>query len=78
MTETDAIALLVNKANALNRLPKKSDFTPLEISKIKSKLGPWNRALERAGLKEISPLYLVKRAKILEKREKEVSNEKVN
>lgn len=47
-----AAGLLRKKAEELNRVPKKSDFDPLEISHIKAYLGPWPRALEYAGLKE--------------------------
>lgn len=57
MTEQDAINMLISKANELGRLPKKSDFLPVEVSRIKAKLGAWNRAIEKAGLKEVSPLY---------------------
>ncbi len=69
MTEQDAIKMLQDKATELNRLPKKSDFLPVEVSRIKAKLGPWNRALEKADLKEISVLYLQKRERIKNKRE---------
>ncbi len=34
------------------RYPKKSDFTDVEVSMIKSFLGPWPRALEASGIKE--------------------------
>ena len=71
MTEQDAINMLQIKANELGRLPKKSDFLPVEISRIKAKLGPWNRALEKANLKEVSPLYLQKRERINKKKKKE-------
>lgn len=47
-----AAELLLKKANELGRIPKKADFEPLEISRIKAYLGPWPRALEYAGLKE--------------------------
>lgn len=43
---------LRRKAAALGRLPKKEDFDPVLISRIKAYLGPWPRALEAAGLKE--------------------------
>lgn len=33
------------------RLPQKSDFTDEEVCFIKQSLGPWPRALEKAGLK---------------------------
>ena len=36
----------------LGRLPRKSDFDVVTLSRIKAFLGPWPRALEAAGLKE--------------------------
>lgn len=68
MENVSAIKLLQNKAEQIGRLPKKSDFTPNEICFIKAKLGPWNRALESAGLKEISPLYTAKKERVKTKR----------
>ena len=47
-----AIMLLQEKASALGRPPKRSDFSGSEVCLIKQKLGPWPRALEAAGLKE--------------------------
>ena len=47
-----AIERLQAKARELNRIPKKSDFEPEDVARIKSNLGPWPRALEQAGLKE--------------------------
>lgn len=44
------IALLREKSRQSLRLPKKSDFTNEEVSRIKSFWGPWRRALEAAGL----------------------------
>lgn len=46
-----AINILIQKSKELNRLPKRSDFEPKTVCFIKQKLGPWPRALERAGLK---------------------------
>ena len=68
MEQNDAIKLLQDKAEELGRLPKRNDFTPIQVAQIKAKLGPWNRALEQAGLKEISPLYVAKREKIAAKK----------
>lgn len=51
-TERDAIALLIQKADELSSVPKKSDFPNEDVARIKSRLGPWPRALEVAGLKE--------------------------
>lgn len=56
MTDTEkknyAVELLRLKADELGRLPKKEDFEPAEVSRIKAYLGPWPRALEYVGLKE--------------------------
>lgn len=46
--------LLRSKSSELGRLPKKEDFDEPTRSRIKAYLGPWPRALEAAGLKEIS------------------------
>lgn len=51
-TEDMAISMLREKSAELGRMPKKSDFSGADISRIKSRLGAWNRALEAAGLKE--------------------------
>ncbi len=51
-TKDMAISMLKEKSAELGRLPKKSDFSGADISRIKSRLGAWNRALETAGLKE--------------------------
>lgn len=46
----DCLLALKSKAVAMDHLPKKSDFTEYEISRIKAYFGPWPRALEAAGL----------------------------
>lgn len=48
-----AIEMLRLKYEELGRLPKKSDFDVVTLSRIKAFLGPWPRALEAAGLKEV-------------------------
>lgn len=63
-----AIKLLRDKAEEFGRLPKKSDFTSNEVCLIKAKLGPWNRALEEAELKEVSAHYTAKKEKVKQKR----------
>lgn len=69
-----AVELLQNKSMELGRLPKKSDFSKESSSFIRQILGPWPRALEAAGLKEVSPVYLSRkdhaRAKRIKKRSK--------
>lgn len=47
-----AIEQLQKKYNELGRLPQKSDFDNVTLSRIKAFLGPWPRALEKAELKE--------------------------
>ena len=54
-----AVAAL-RRAARLGRLPRKSDFDPQEAQRIKDYLGPWPRALEAAGLKEV-PERIAKR-----------------
>ncbi|MGM9574531.1 MAG: homing endonuclease associated repeat-containing protein [Oscillospiraceae bacterium] len=46
-----AADVLREKSAELGRLPQKSDFDPVTLSRIKAFLGPWPRALEAAGLK---------------------------
>lgn len=47
-----AVSQLRKKCDELGRLPQKSDFDPVTLSRIKAFLGPWPRALEAAGLKQ--------------------------
>ena len=47
-----AIKTLQQKSEELKRLPKKTDFDVVTMSRIKAFLGPWPRALETAELKE--------------------------
>lgn len=47
-----AVERLKEKSRETGRLPKKEDFDPVTLSRIKAFLGPWPRALEAAGLKE--------------------------
>ena len=58
-----AVALLQQKSKELNRLPKKDDFDEVTRSRIKAFLGPWPRALEAAGLKEIKTTVVKKKLK---------------
>ena len=50
-----AVEMLCQKEQELGRLPKKDDFDEVTRSRIKAFLGPWPRALEAAGLKEVKP-----------------------
>ena len=57
-TREICLALLQKKQtelqkSGLHRFPQRSDFTDDEVISIKAFLGPWPRALEEAGLKEI-------------------------
>lgn len=47
-----AVRQLQAKYAETGRLPHKSDFDVITLSRIKAFLGPWPRALEKAGLKE--------------------------
>lgn len=47
-----AVRLLQAKHLETGKLPIKSDFDVITLSRIKAFLGPWPRALEKAGLKE--------------------------
>ena len=47
-----AIKMLQEKAIEIQRLPLKTDFQEDDRARIKAFLGPWPRALEKAGLKE--------------------------
>lgn len=46
-----AVDQLIKKYDSLGRIPKKEDFDEATRARIKSFLGPWPRALEKAGLK---------------------------
>lgn len=86
LTKEDCINLLNNKFQELNRLPKKSDFSVEEVAMIKSFLGPWPRALEEAGVKEVSNgridrIEMIEKKKIrtkLREREQKIQNRNSN
>ena len=48
-----AINMLIEMEKEVGRLPKKDDFDEVNRSRIKAFLGPWPRALEAAGLKQV-------------------------
>ncbi|MCQ2448660.1 MAG: hypothetical protein MJ132_00525 [Clostridia bacterium] len=58
MTEDEKVVWateqLIKKQSEIGELPKKTDFDEATRSRIKAFLGPWPRALEKAGLKEKS------------------------
>ncbi len=64
----EAIKILVNKAEELSRIPKRSDFDDSTACFIKQKLGPWPRALEFAGLKEKPAISSKEKSAIKRKR----------
>ncbi|MBR3929862.1 MAG: hypothetical protein IKJ65_12780 [Clostridia bacterium] len=45
--------MLVRKAAEIGRIPLKTDFEEIDRARIKAFLGPWPRALEKAGLKQV-------------------------
>ena len=61
--------LLRQKNEELGRTPRKEDFDEPTRSRIKAYLGPWPRALEAAGLKEVkdTPKKSKKRKKATKK-----------
>ena len=63
MSKEEAIKILTSKQSELGRLPKKADFDPVSVPRIKRALGPWPRALETAGLKPGSPTHKAKKEK---------------
>lgn len=75
-SEGEACSLLREKARALaesgeDRLPCRSDFSDEEVIAIKAFLGPWPRALEKAGLKpprSVSRAELTREKRIRAKR----------
>ncbi|MBQ2434155.1 MAG: hypothetical protein II266_06955 [Clostridia bacterium] len=53
--------MLIKKAVELGRMPLKTDFDEADRARIKAFLGPWPRALEKAGLKEVREKPCTKR-----------------
>lgn len=47
-----AVSKLQEKQAEIGRTPHKDDFDNVTLSQIKAFLGPWPRALEKAGLKK--------------------------
>lgn len=65
-----ALNLLKDKAEELNRLPKRSDFDSKTVCFIKQKLGAWPRALELAGLKEPTKISSKEKSRLKRERRK--------
>ncbi len=73
--ETDAkteraVLLLQQKAKELQRLPKRSDFDSDTVCFIKQKLGPFPRALEKAGLKTPPAISAKEKGRLKRKKRK--------
>jgi hypothetical protein len=64
----EALRILVDKAEELGRIPVKSDLSEEESYLVKSVCGPLPRALEAAGLKEVSEHYKQKQMRRKQKR----------
>ena len=67
-TKEICLSLLKDKAAQLHaagesRFPQRADFSDLQVMAIKTQLGPWPRALEAAGIKEIGGAALKKQEK---------------
>lgn len=65
-----ALSLLKDKALQLGRLPKRSDFSGSEVCFIKQKLGPFPRALEKAGLKEAQKISSAEKSRMKRRQRK--------
>ena len=65
-----AVEMLCAKSREVGRLPQKSDFEPDEVGFIKQMLGPWPRALEKTGMKEVSKSYIDKKMRVKARRRK--------
>jgi hypothetical protein len=64
-TKEMSIQLLIDQKKRLeeageDRFPKRSDFSDEEVCAIKAFLGPWPRALEAAGIKEVRNDYRIR------------------
>ncbi len=71
-----AVSLLRKKAEMLDRIPKKGDFTDSEVCFIKQKLGPWPRALEAAGLKKAPEISSAEKSRIKRERSKKLRKQR--
>lgn len=56
----EILTMIVERAEPLNSLPQKTDFTSEEIIAIKDEFGSMPRALEAAGLKPVSAAWINK------------------
>jgi len=69
----EAVKLLQQKAQELQRMPKRDDFDSETVCFIKQKLGPWPRALEAAGLKTPPAVTSKEKSRLKrERRKKEI------
>ena len=69
-----AVLQLQQKQQELQRLPKKDDFDDVTKAQIKAFLGPWPRALEKAGLKEPKAKSNKNHKKVTKKNQKQINN----
>lgn len=74
-TKEEYLSLLRAVAEKEKRLPKKSDFSELDVNRIKSFFGPWPWALEEAGLKESKKEARLQRNREKRRRAKERKKE---
>ena len=78
-----ALKLLQEKQETVGRTPKKEDFESVQVCFIKQILGPWPRALEKAGLKQPPVISSrektqAKRARMKEKRKHQIAKMEVD
>lgn len=71
-----ALQLLKNKAEEIQRLPKRSDFDSKTVCFIKQKLGAWPRALELACLKESLKISSKEKSRLKREHRKKVLKQK--
>ena len=78
--EQKCISLLKDKYSELKeeRFPKKDDFLSEEVVAIKAFLGPWPRALEKAGIKAEDPARLEKKQEKRIEAKRRATKRKIN
>ena len=72
LTREECLKQLQDTAEKCGRYPKKSDFDEETVAMIKSYFGPWPRALEEAGVKEVNQRRIEKK---LERRKRMKENQ---
>lgn len=66
-----ACSMLRKKSSDVGRLPKRSDFSSVQVCFIKQVLGPFPRALEAAGLKPVTKLSAAEKSRRKRQRAKQ-------